>query len=215
MTYIPCIKNSNGTLTDLPIQAEISNKLGTSNVGDTKTPIYLSNGEAKACTESLKSVSDIVDLIYPIGSYFITESSNFNTVTKVANHFGGTWVRIEDGRFLEACSSSPGTDKSAGLPNIKGMLYNARGFMGEKASETSTNGALSKQWIGSGSLNNLSWAGSNRQSYLYFNASEGDCGTDTSSQTTPTYTSKENSVYGKSTTVQPKSRTVYIYRRTA
>ena len=138
-----------------------------------------------------------------------------NTTTKVANHFGGTWVRIEAGRFLEACSSSPGTDKSAGLPNIKGMLYNARGFMGERDSETSTNGALSKQWINGGSYNNLSWGGANRQSYLYFNASEGDCGTDTTSQTTPTYTGKDNSVYGKSTTVQPKSRTVYIYRRTA
>ena len=209
MAYKPFIKLTNDEMVELPLCAE---KVGVNTIGSNSEPIFLNSGSPQKCT-GIKSM--IVDLVYPVGSYFITESSSFNTVAKVQTHFGGTWSQIEDGRFLEACSSSAGTDKSPGIPNIKGMLYNARGFLGEKESETSTNGAISRTFVGSGSLNNLSWGGSNRQSYIYLNASEGDCGTDTDSKTTPTYTSKANSVYGKSTTVQPKSRTVYIYRRTA
>lgn len=53
----------------------------------------------------------ILDFIYPIGSYFITESSNLNTVEKVQNHFGGTWTRVE-GRFLYGSSSAGSTGGS-------------------------------------------------------------------------------------------------------
>lgn len=53
--------------------------------------------------------SAILDFIYPVGSYFITESSNYDTVAKVQAHFGGTWVRLNS-RFLYATS---GTDIGA------------------------------------------------------------------------------------------------------
>lgn len=53
----------------------------------------------------------ILDFIYPIGSYFITESSNLNTVEKVKAHFGGNWTRVE-GRFLYGSSSAGGTGGS-------------------------------------------------------------------------------------------------------
>lgn len=35
-------------------------------------------------------------------------------------YFGGTWERLEDGRFLEAGSSI--SNKDAGLPNIEGTF---------------------------------------------------------------------------------------------
>lgn len=41
----------------------------------------------------------LIDYIYPVGSYFITESSSFNTVEKVQAHFGGTWAKVT-GAFL-------------------------------------------------------------------------------------------------------------------
>lgn len=31
----------------------------------------------------------MLDFIYPVGSYFITQNANFNTVEKVQAHFGG------------------------------------------------------------------------------------------------------------------------------
>lgn len=52
--------------------------------------------------------SAILDFIYPVGSYFITESENYDTVAKVQAHFGGTWVQVTE-RFLYG-STSAGTE---------------------------------------------------------------------------------------------------------
>ena len=87
MSYKPYIKNNDGTLTELPLQADVANKLGTSNKGTNKKPIYLVGGVA---TEGL----DIVDLIYPVGSIYLSVGS-----TSPATLFGGTWVQLKD-RFL-------------------------------------------------------------------------------------------------------------------
>lgn len=52
--------------------------------------------------------SAILDFIYPVGSYFITESANYDTVEKVQSHFGGTWTQVTE-RFLYG-STSAGTE---------------------------------------------------------------------------------------------------------
>ena len=126
-----------------------------------------------------------MDMIYPVGSYYITESSDLNTAAKMATKFGGTWAQLDDGRFLEAVTGGAGSDKSAGLPNITGTfaggdLPTATGAF----TDLGQNG--SKVGAGSAQFRNKS-----------FDAS------------------RSSSIYGNSTTVQPKSRTVYIYRRTA
>ena len=87
MAYRPYIKNSNGTLTDIPLHAEISNKIGTSSVGSTSNPIYIDAGVPKQC-------SKIVDLVYPVGSIYMSTGS-----TSPASLFGGTWEQLKD-RFL-------------------------------------------------------------------------------------------------------------------
>lgn len=38
----------------------------------------------------------ITDLMYPVGSYYITESYELNTVEKMNAFFGGTWEQIKD-----------------------------------------------------------------------------------------------------------------------
>ena len=38
----------------------------------------------------------IADLMYPVGSYYITESDELNTVEKMNAFFGGTWEQIKD-----------------------------------------------------------------------------------------------------------------------
>lgn len=51
-------------------------------------------------------INPIVDLIYPIGSYFITENITlFPDVNAVANYFGGTWVRVNS-LFLRSTSDN-------------------------------------------------------------------------------------------------------------
>ena len=142
--------------------------------------------------------SAILDFIYPVGSYFITESANYDTVEKVQAHFGGTWVQLDAGRFLEAVTSGAGSNKDAGLPNITGT-FTARGndYNAQSSSpDLKPTGVFSRKRLvaynsGSGKENNIG-------QQITFDASL-----------------PQNSLYGKSTTVQPKSRTVYMYRRTA
>lgn len=57
MAYRPYIKNSSGTLTDIPLQAEISLKLGTSTVGSSTKPIYLNGGVATACSRTIPAIT--------------------------------------------------------------------------------------------------------------------------------------------------------------
>lgn len=94
MAYRPYMKKSDGTLSDIPLQAEVANKLGTSNIGSSNTPFYLSGGSPVACNETLKSNSQIVNLIYPVGSIYMSVNS-----TNPGTLFGGTWEKLKD-RFL-------------------------------------------------------------------------------------------------------------------
>ena len=94
MAYRPYIKNSNGTITDLPLQAEVSNKLGTENKGSSSKGIYLEGGVPKEC-------SPIVDLVYPVGSLYFSTSS-----TNPSNLFGGTWVSYAQGRTIIGVGTS-------------------------------------------------------------------------------------------------------------
>ena len=95
MAYRPYMKKSDGTLSDIPLQAEVSNKLGTSNIGSSNTPFYLSGGSPVACNETLKSNSQIVNLIYPVGSIYMSVNS-----TNPGTLFGGTWQAFAQGRTL-------------------------------------------------------------------------------------------------------------------
>ena len=131
-----------------------------------------------------KTLYGLMDLLYPIGSYYITESSSLNTVDKMNAYFGGTWERLEDGRFLEAGSSI--SNKDAGLPNITGLYSRVISTW-----ESPTGAFYSTEYSGQ-----LGESGSQ-----YYAARIGFDA------------SKSSDIYGKSSTVQPKSRVVYIYRR--
>lgn len=55
MAYRPYIKNSDGTLTDVPLQAEVSVKVGTTTVGSTTKPVYIKNGVPTACSKDIQT----------------------------------------------------------------------------------------------------------------------------------------------------------------
>ena len=124
----------------------------------------------------------------------------------------GTWVKLEDGRFIE--SGSIIEEKKAGIPNIMGR-FSAKTYKDAQDS----NGAMNVMWYDT----NVTPSGTNKDKNIWhrFNAAEGECGTFTDvNQITPEtfnvpITPEDQKVYGRSATVQPKSRTAYIYYRTA
>lgn len=59
MAYRPYIKNSNGTLTDIPLQAEVAVKVGTTTVGSATRPVYINNGVPTACTNDIPDVASL------------------------------------------------------------------------------------------------------------------------------------------------------------
>ena len=128
----------------------------------------------------------IIDLIYPVGSIYLSMNPSFDPNTAWN---GTTWEKIKEGIFLEATevAGDVGTEKEAGLPNITGTAYQMQG-VGYAA-----DGAFTK-----GGLGNASWSGNiTGYHHLYFNAS------------------RSSAVYGKSTTVQPHSVKAFVWKRTA
>lgn len=49
-----------------------------------------------------KTLYGLMNMLYPVGSYYITESSDLNTVDKMNAYFGGTWERIQNMFLLGA-----------------------------------------------------------------------------------------------------------------
>lgn len=132
----------------------------------------------------------LVDFFYPVGSIYISMDSGFDP----NNVWGGTWTKIEAGRFIEATTTAGqvGTNVAASLPNIKGSWSFARGAYG---SQYSASGAFS--YTPRGSTQPASEGGQG-DGTLDFNASN------------------SNPIYSDSTTtVQPKSIRAYVWRRTA
>lgn len=129
----------------------------------------------------------IFDLVYPVGSYISIDNSDFDTVAKVEAYFGGHWEKVPDGTFIEA-GSTPG-NHNPGLPNITGKADSYFWLDGKES------GALKNSKDHGGTLSDQNSNASVSYGEIIFNAS------------------KSNSIYGNSTTVQPKSRVVYIYHR--
>ena len=135
----------------------------------------------------LKSWLGISNL-YPVGSIYMSTSS-----TSPASLFGGTWESIASERVLMGVSSSHGAGStvSAGLPNISGAVLDTW-----HGGSPSGSGALSISVGGRSGVRNgddgaFTWGN------FYFNAAS------------------YNSIYGNSSTVQPATYYVYMWRRTA
>lgn len=134
---------------------------------------------------------------HPVGSIYQSTDP-----TSPAALFGGSWQEIAQNRVLMGASyaHAAGTTVEAGLPNITGSLTAPENgadyspFRGSKAS-LSKSGALKFTEI------NTPWGGyssSSGSTYdVYFDAS------------------RSNSIYGRSSTVQPAAYYVHIWRRVA
>ncbi len=78
-----------------PVGGAVNINIGVSSV----------NGMTGAVTITERSVKQLIDIIYPVGSYYETTNTNFNPNTAWS---GTTWTRITDGRTLIAGGGSSG-----------------------------------------------------------------------------------------------------------
>lgn len=131
------------------------------------------------------------DLIYPVGSIFVTTG---NAPAR------GTWEEIAKGRTLQGADSghAAGTTIDAGLPNITGRRVASWGG-GDSGGRGYTTGCF-KQDADKDippTINGENWNGDGNGTGFAFDAS------------------LSNPIYGNSTTVQPPAYVVHFYRRTA
>ena len=134
---------------------------------------------------------NFLDWTYPVGSIYQSVNS-----TSPAQLFGGTWEQIANDRVLMGASSShaAGTTAEAGLPNITGTVYE----FGNRSGPNNVTGAFAKV----SEMERIPTVGEILDGY-------------TSTSSWNMDASRSSSIYGKSTTVQPPSYYVYIWRRVA
>lgn len=129
---------------------------------------------------------------YPVGSIYMSTSS-----TSPASLFGGSWQSIASERVLMGVSSSHGAGSTvdAGLPNISSgsdAALDIQGSWGAPACRA----PFAQTWQGNSELSSSTWSSTPKVISARFDASL--C----------------NSIYGKSSTVQPAAYYVYMWRRT-
>ena len=142
--------------------------------------------EKKIKTDILSSISITFDNIYPIGSIYITVSPNLPTIF---TENGRQWSKIQAGRCLWSVGSGDklNTLFSAGLPNITGTFQGPDVYKGSPSSDGAFTHEEYQAEIGGG--------GGGPHMKVTFDAS------------------RSNPIYGNSTTVQPPSIGVYMWKR--
>lgn len=136
---------------------------------------------------------------HPVGSIYQTISPENPAVT----FGGGTWEKIAQDRVLMGASDThpAGTTVEAGLPNVKGTFIAALrdGFTDDSANKIT--GAFYENGITTGENN--------------YNSISTDVGIPSGGAPFGFDASRSNSIYGRSTTVQPPAYFTYTWLRTA
>lgn len=137
-----------------------------------------------------KHIMDVLKAIYPVGAIYIGTQNSCPM-----SAFFGTWSLVSSGRALWTGNGSNGnTTIAAGLPNITGWFAATDWF--RDVSSVSCGGALYN------AANHGSRAATGVTGY-------------SSSQSVDFDASRSNTIYGKSSTVQPPAYVVNVWRRTA
>lgn len=153
---------------------------------------YLTNGEALKMIDLVQSSNTInYDEVYPVGSIYQTMDDAFNPSTV----FGGTWERLEAGRFLQSADSGAGDKVEAGLPNATGT---AQLLMSTTAKQSGM----------------IRLTGAGRGQYGLQSGSQAQVVLDTI-EVNLTNAADDNNIYGNSNTVQPPAIKCNIWVRKA
>lgn len=152
----------------------------------------------------------IIDIIYPIGTIYVTENASFNPNTT----WGGKWVQTAVNRVLQGTNSTSNVGKTveAGLPNITGKMENVGQGRYDRVPLLAARD--NKQNISINTTGSLT--GTEVSSYHYFRVE----GTDESWYAPILVAinfnaSKSNPIYGRSSTVQPPAEYVFMWKRIA
>lgn len=150
-----------------------------------------------------KRMQTMIDMFYPVGSVYMSADK---TKTKADFPFMGygTWEEVPANLCLQTgIASEAGTQRNAGLPNIKGAAT-TQWFInpndlpgGYQNNKDYWQGAINIHTWSSRSVNTVDARGEKYDALLYFDAS------------------KSNSIYGLSNTVQPPAYMVRAWVRTA
>ena len=161
------------------------------------TSTYTNNNQSIAPTTSYPGVSYNKATLeanssYPVGAIYMSTDS-----TSPASLFGGSWQSIASERVLMGVSSSHGAGSTvdAGLPNISSgsdAALDIQGSWGAPACRA----PFAQTWQGNSELSSSTWSSTPKVISARFDASL--C----------------NSIYGRSSTVQPAAYYVYMWRRT-
>lgn len=160
-----------------------------------QTSSYTNNEQTVSPTTSYPGISynfSTQSNSYPVGAIYMSTSS-----TSPASLFGGSWQSIASERVLMGVSSSHGAGSTvdAGLPNISSgsdAALDIQGSWGAPACRA----PFAQTWQGNSELSSSTWSSTPKVISARFDASL--C----------------NSIYGRSSTVQPAAYYVYMWRRT-
>lgn len=175
-----------------------TNKIANLNVTNDKiadsTITYSKLDSTSLLTGILPSIFDI---LYPIGSIYITVSDT----CPIANYVG-TWILVSQGRVLQGVDTmqEAGTTISAGLPDIKGVIN-------VPANNNTSWNNLSGAFYTNDNANPRNRSEAETGPRLKFSASKGEVHIENNTER------YRNDVYGKSDTVQPPAYLVNIFQR--
>lgn len=161
----------------------------STNTGTLKpTTSYPGINYAPSCLDPASVISDM----YPVGAIYMSTSS-----TSPASLFGGSWQSIASERVLMGVSSSHGAGSTvdAGLPNISSGSDAALDIQGSWGAPN-CRAPFAQTWQGNSELSSSTLSSTPKVISARFDASL--C----------------NSIYGRSSTVQPAAYYVYMWRRT-
>lgn len=161
----------------------------STNTGTLKpTTSYPGINYAPSCLDPASVISNM----YPVGAIYMSTSS-----TSPASLFGGSWQSIASERVLMGVSSSHGAGSTvdAGLPNINSGSDAALDIQGSWGAPN-CRAPFAQTWQGNSELSSSTWSSTPKVISARFDASL--C----------------NSIYGRSSTVQPAAYYVYMWRRT-
>ena len=189
-TNISAFNNDSGYITGIT-SSDVTTALGYTPENSANKVTSISSSSTDTEYPSAKAVIELLKVIYPVGSLYITSS---NDVTCPIASLFGTWTLVAKDYALWTGDGTNGNDTiAAGLPDVN-AYYTTGNF---SADSGNVSGAISRD----SNLNNKNRTTSSGSNFgavgYFFNASD------------------SNSIYGSSLTVQPPSYVVNVWRRTA
>lgn len=149
-------------------------------------------------TDDMSVPQTILEALYPVGSLYIGKMSTCPLASLIPN---STWTLVASDKVLQGSGTyTAGTSVSAGLPNITGTL--------ERVVTCTSGGSGTAVSKGTGAFSGTPSTAVNKTA-----PGSGNWWNDTRDLSFKA--SNSNSIYGKSTTVQPPAYVVNIWERTA